>query len=203
MSTIRPTTDPQDADAAPAQARRRLQPGYGRSPAEVERILRERAAALAKPLPEPQSPTALLDLLVLSLAGARYGIETAYVLEVIPFRKLTAVPCTPPCVLGVVNYRGRILPVLDLHRLLELPGQDGIEGGHVVAVQAMRMTFGIFADAAAGTVRVAAQEASPSPATLTGEHSAIIRGVTKEMIAVLDLEALARDPRITVNEEVG
>jgi len=65
------------------------------------------------------------------------------------------------------------------------------------------MTFGIFTDAVPGTVRVGAHEVASPPVTLTGDRQAFIRGVTGEMVAVLDLEALARDPRIVVNEEVG
>src|SRR3990172_12567895 len=118
-----------------------------RSPEEVKRILRERAEALAKPVEEARTPTEPLELLVFSLAGERYGIETAQVLEVVPLRGLTPVPCTPPFVLGVVNHRGRIRPVLDLRRLFELATPGVPEGGRVVAVEAGGMTFGIFADA--------------------------------------------------------
>lgn len=172
-------------------------------PEEVRRILRERARALARPLEEAAAPTEVLELLVFSLAGERYGIETAYVQEVFPLRDLTPVPCTLSFVLGVANYRGRILPVLDFRRLFELVAEGITEGSRVVTVEAGGMTFGIFTDAVPGTVRVGAHEVASPPVTLTGDRQAFIRGVTGEMVAVLDLEALARDPRIVVNEEVG
>lgn len=203
MNATQREIDWEDVHVRLEATRRRFETGEDRSPGEVERILRDRAAALARPLPETRSPAELLDLLVVSIAQERYGIETAYVLEVIPFRGFTPVPCTPRFVLGVVNHRGRILPVLDIRRLLDLPGQNGTEGGRVVAVQVAAMTFGIFADGVAGTVPVALQDVLPPPVTLTGGRHAIVRGVTKEMVAVLDLEALGRDPRIIVNEEVG
>jgi purine-binding chemotaxis protein CheW len=177
--------------------------GVERPPEEVKRILKERAQALARPLEAAPNPTEVLELLVFALGGERYGIETAHVLEVVPLRELTPVPSTPPFVLGVVNHRGRILPVLDLRRLLDLAGQEVTEGSRVVAVRAGGMTFGIFADAVTGVVRVRTHEAASPPGTLTGNRPAFIRGVTGEMVAVLDLEALARDPRIAVNEEIG
>jgi len=183
------------------QTRRTLEAGGSLPSEEVKRILRDRAQALAKPLAEARTPAEVLDLLVFSLAGERYGIETTYVLEVIPLRELTPVPCTPPVILGVVNHRGHILPVLDLRRLFELPGQGVTEGGQVVAVEAGGMTFGVFTDSVAGTIRVAADKIALPPVTLTGDRHAFIRGVTGEMIAVLDFEALARDPRIVVNQE--
>lgn len=175
-----------------------------RPPEEVRRILRERALALAKPLAEVRTPAEVLGLLVFSLAGERYGIEMSHVLEVIPLRELTPMPCTPPFVLGVVNHRGRILPVLDFRRLLDLADRGIAEGSRVVAVEAGGMTYGIFADAVAGTIQVAADEIAHSSAiTPTGGRQAFIRGVTGEMIAVLDLEVLGRDQRIVVNEEIG
>lgn len=173
------------------------------SPEGVTRILRERAQALARPLEEAPRATDVLELLAFSLAGDRFGIETAHVLEVIPLRELTAVPCTPPVVLGVVNHRGQIRPVLDFRRLFELAGPGVAEGSRVVMVESGGMTFGIYADAVAGTVRVGAHEVAPPPATAAGDRNACVRGVTGGMIAVLDLEALARDPRIAVSEEVG
>ncbi len=193
----------QETYARLEQTRQSLETGGNLPPEEVKRILRERAEALAKPREEARAPADLLELLVFSLAGERYGIETTHVLEVFPLRELTPVPCTPSFVLGVVNHRGRILPVLDLRRLFELAGREISEGGRVVAVEAGGMAFGIFADAVAGTIRLGADEVAPPPVTLTGDRQAFIRGVTGEMVVVLDLEALARDPRITVNEEVG
>ncbi len=185
------------------EARRTLDAGGNLPPEEVKRILSERAKALAKPLEEAPTPGERLELLVFSLAGERYGIEMARVMEVLPLRDLVPVPRTPSFVLGVVNHRGRILPVLDLRRLFDLAGQEVAEGSRVVAVEAGGMTFGVFAEAVIGTVAVGAHEVAPPPVILTGDRQALLRGVTGEMVAMLDLEALARDPRITVNAEVG
>lgn len=203
MNEARPAVNWQAAYSRLEQTRQALEAGGSPLPEEVKRILRERAQALAKPLAEIRTPAEVLDVLVVSLAGERYGIETAYILEVISLRELTPVPCTPPVVLGLVNHRGRILPVLDLRRLFDLPGQGVTEGSRVAAVEVGGMTFGIFADAVAGTIRVAAHEIAHPSVTVTGDRQAFIRGVTGEMVAVLDLETLARDPRIVVNEEVG
>ncbi len=173
-----------------------------RSPEEIKRILRERAKALAKPLEEPAPRGEVLELLAFSLAGERYALEAASVLEVVLLRDLTPVPCTPPSILGVVNHRGRILPVIDFRRLLDLTGQEVGEKRWVVMVEAERMTFGIGAEAVTGTIRIQASDLAPPPMSLPHDRQALIRGVTAEMVAVLDLEALAHDPRIMVNEEV-
>jgi purine-binding chemotaxis protein CheW len=181
------------------QIRQALEAGGERSPETVKQILEDRAQALARPLDSAPTATAALDLLVFSLAGERYGIETEHVLETMSLRELTPVPCTPPLILGVMNHRGRILPILDLRRLLELQGQGVPPGGRVVAVEAGGMTFGILAEALVGTTHVAAHDVAPPPVSLTGDRQALCKGVTGTMVAVLDVEALAQDPRIMVN----
>jgi purine-binding chemotaxis protein CheW len=168
-----------------------------------ERILRARAEALARPVTPVAVFTDELEINVLSFGDERYGIPTSHVLEVLALRDLTPVPCTPPFVLGILNYRGRILTVLDLRPLFELPGDGSTSGHRVVAVSAAGITFGIFAETASAPITLDAAELAPPPMTLPVDRQALIRGVTREMVSVLDLEALARDPRIQVNDEWG
>lgn len=173
-----------------------------RSRADVERILRERAEALAEPVASA-APKARVELLVLSFGAERYAIETVHVIEVMALRDLTPVPCTPAFVLGVLNYRGRLLTVLDVRRFFDLPGTGQPPGSRIVAVEAGGITFGLFAEGVAGPVTVGADEMALPPVGARPDRRVLVRGVTEEMAAVLDLEGFARDPRITVSEEVG
>ena len=182
------------------RARQTLEAGGNLSAEDVGRILRERARALARPLAESKTPAEVLDVLVFSLAGERYGVEASYVLEVLPLRELTSLPCVPPVFAGVMNYRGRILPVLDIRRLFGLSGQGTTEGNRVVVIEANSMALGILTESVAGIVRIDAQEITPPPVTLAGDRQAFLRGVTGEMLAVIDLPTLIRDPRVVVNE---
>lgn len=184
------------------QTRRALEAGGSLPLEEVKRILRDRAQALAKPLTEIRTPAELLDLLVFSLAGERYGIEMSHVLEVIPLRELTPMPCTPPFVLGVVNHRGRILPVLDFRRLLDLAEQGTAEGSRVVTVDIGGMSFGIFADAVSGVERIGAHEVAPPLTAIAGDRQAFLLGVTGEMVAVLDMDKIVSNKKIVVHEQV-
>ena len=108
--------------------------------------------------------------------------------------------CVPPVFAGVMNYRGRILPVLDIRRLFGLSGQGTTEGNRVVVIEANSMALGILTESVAGIVRIDAQEITPPPVTLAGDRQAFLRGVTGEMLAVIDLPTLIRDPRVVVNE---
>ena len=170
---------------------------------EVQRILKKRAEALARPLQKRQMLAEPLEILVFSLAGERYAVDTAHVEDVVPLPEITPLPCTPSFVLGVVNHRGRILPVLDFRRLFDLSGEGIPEGARLVAAEAGGMRFALFADTVAGIVRVDMRELTPPPVTFTDDRKAWLLGVTREMVAVLDLEAIVRASRIVVNEEVN
>jgi len=180
--------------------RRALDAGNARSPEATAVILARRAATLAAPRPEAAAPSDVVELLVLEVARGRYGVETQHVREVLALDGLTRVPAAPGFVLGIVNHRGRILPVLDLGSLFGLTREGGGERPRVVAVEAGGMTFGLMADSVVGVTRVGAGELR-SPPTPPGEGEPFVRSVTGDLVAVLALDALAR--RIVVDDEGG
>jgi purine-binding chemotaxis protein CheW len=181
------------------QARRDLEEGAVLTADAAQRLLESRAADLAQPRQEAAAPVDTLDLLVFSRGEEAYALDAAHVVEVFPLDGLTPVPFVPPSVLGVVNHRGRILPVIDLGDLLGATSPEG-EPALVLAVEAGAAAFGIGADTVSGVTTVAADEVVPA-ARLAEQPDRVVRGVTEAMAAVLDLEALARDPRIEVNDE--
>lgn len=195
--------DWQEAHARLERARKAMQTGGELSPEEVARILRSRTRALAAPLKDTTPSTKMLQLLVFTLSGERFGIETAHVLEAISLRELIPVPCTPTFVVGVTHYRGRILTVLDLRPLLNLPEKNRADCRTVISAEAGGMTFGVVADTVTETLAIPAHTVAPPPEALTGFRRAVTRGVTEELITVLDLGALAQTQEIVVNENVG
>ncbi|SIT21293.1 chemotaxis protein CheW, partial [Insolitispirillum peregrinum] len=63
----------------------------------------------------------MLSVLSLTLAGGLFAIETAQVLEVLDDTPLVVVPNSRPFVRGLLNMRGKVVPVVDLQRLLGMP----------------------------------------------------------------------------------
>lgn len=129
-------------------------------------------------------------------------METRYVQEVYPLKNLTPLPCVPAFVLGVVNVRGRILPVFDLKRLLALPGTGLIDLHRIIFVRSEAIEIGILADLVIGTRSISENSLQSSLPTLTGIHSAYLKGVTSDHLVVLDLERVLADPRLIVHDEV-
>lgn len=182
-----------------ARARRALEAPDVRSTEEAARVLAQRARALALPKATPVAPAERLELLVFTVCGERYGAPSASVLDVLRLRGVTRVPGTPAAVAGVVTHRGRILTVLDLCTLLELPGGAGAPHERIVAVEAGGTSYGLLAQSVEGFAQVGADLTPPAPDDV--HRFGFVRGATADMVAVLDLEALLRDPRVIVDEE--
>ena len=171
------------------------------SDSDASHILRARAQALARPLAHAPA-AATLQVLEFRLAQERYAIETAHVREVFPLQDLTPLPCTPPFVLGIVNVRGRILPVLDIKKFFDLPEQGLTDLHRIVLVEGQGLELGVLADAVTGVHSLPADSVQDSLPTLTGIRSDYLKGVTAEGLVVLDVVRLLADPRIIVHEEV-
>jgi purine-binding chemotaxis protein CheW len=164
--------------------------------------LRERARLLARPAAHLPAAQTMLEVLEFRLARERYAVETRYVREVVALKNLTPLPGTPPFVLGIVNVRGQILPVLDLKKLFDLAEQGLTDLHCIILVRGHGLEFGLLADVIVGVLSIPQASLQPSLPTLTGIRAEYLKGVTAERLVVLDLERILADPKIIVHEEV-
>jgi len=192
--------DWQEAYARLERVRRALEAGAEPGPEEAAAIMRQRAQALARPTEVAEALAETQDALVFCRGEESYAVEMAHVADAAALRELTPVPGLPPFILGVVNHRGRIVAILDLRTLLVPSDAKPAPRGFVVMAEAGGKSFGILADSIKGATALAVDDLGPAPA---GLGPGLVRGVTADMIAVVDLEAVARDPRIVVDERAG
>ena len=168
---------------------------------EKKKILKARAGALSR---EPEAKEGIgesLEVVEFLLAQERYGIESSYVREVYPLKDLTPLPRTPPFVLGIINIRGRILSVIDIKKLFDLPERGLTDLNKVIIVRHGMMEMGILADAVIGVASILLSDIQPSLPTLTGVRQRYSKGVTKGPMVILDGAKLLTDPALVVNEE--
>jgi purine-binding chemotaxis protein CheW len=136
------------------------------------------------------------------LAQERYALEQRHVREVCPFDSLTPLPCVPPHVMGIVNLRGQILPVLNLKKFFDLP-EAGITDLHMIIVlRSGDVEIGLLADVVLGISVIDDAVLQPTLPTLTGIRSQYLKGVGPGQTIVLDARKILEDPRLVVDEEV-
>ncbi len=168
---------------------------------KIKAILEQRARALAKAAQVEAGET--MQLVVFCLGRETFGISTDQVREVQPLRQVTPVPCTPEFVVGVINIRGSIYSVIDIRSFLGVPRQDVTERTKVILVNAAGLQVGILADDVSGATNIPLSDVRPALASQSAAKEEYIQGVTRDMMIVLNLEALLHDERVIVREEVG
>jgi purine-binding chemotaxis protein CheW len=172
-----------------------------RDPEQVRRILEVRARAAARP-PAASAGAPGREVLGFSRAAETYGIETRHVREVCKLQDLTAVPCTPSFVAGVMNLRGRIVAILDLRRFFELPALGLTELNRVIVLTGDDSELGLLADSIDAVRGVTLSDLHGGLPTLTGIRDRFLKGITGEMLAVLDGARLLADASLKVNDQV-
>jgi purine-binding chemotaxis protein CheW len=163
--------------------------------------MRARAQSLAEPVRAPVMNGPVLELLEFRLAQERYAMETRHVDQVVPLRDITPLPGTSAFLLGIVNVRGRILPVIDIRRFFDLP-QVGLTDLHrIIMVRGDELEFGVLADAITGLRAVPVADLQVSLPTLEGIRNDYLKGVIADRVVVLDFDRILADPRIIINQE--
>jgi len=168
--------------------------------ARIERILEERARALARaPAAEREAAGHEDELVVLALGAERYGVDILQVQTIQALTGLAYVPGLPAFWAGLVNLRGRLYPVLNLRRYLALAGQPA-GGGQVVLVSAAGLSVALWVDDVLEIRRVAPDQigAPLADAATAAQRGPGVRGITPDLLVVLDLDVLLGDPRLVI-----
>lgn len=174
-------------------AREVLEPRWEADPERSRRILEERARELARPV-SPPSWGASVQLVSFALGKESYALETSYVQAVFRLRQLSPVPGGTQHIYGVTAWRGELLTILDLRRLLGLPASGLNDLSHVIVLGATRAEFGVLADAVAELVTLPLSSIR-TPVEGVGVRREYIRGITEDATILLDAAKLIQHHR--------
>jgi purine-binding chemotaxis protein CheW len=133
------------------------------------------------------------QIVVFALGKERYGLEISTVYEIIRQQPITAVPQAPASVEGVINLRGRIIPVVDLRDRFGLPPSEASSASRVVVCDANGLRVGLIVDGVSEVLMIPADAVEPTPEIAVGGDTEYVRGVAKlgeQMIILLDLDFL-------------
>ncbi len=139
------------------------------------------------------------QLVVFQLGGELYGVEISRVHEIIRLQTVTRVPRAPAFVEGVINLRGKVIPVVDLRRRFGLPTAEHTRASRIVVVEIGDQVVGIIVDGVSEVLRVGESTVEPPSPVVAGIDSEYIHGIAKlpdRLVILLDLDrVLARDER--------
>lgn len=162
-------------------------------------ILEQRARALAQPADDVE-PSEAMSVAIVVIAGERYALPTDCIEEVQPASPATPVPRTAGFWVGLANVRGDLQPVLDLRTYLGLTAISEGTGVHVL-VSAAGVTLALLVDGVEEIHDVPVSDIRPAPEGMPQTVARGIRGVTADLVSVVDLESMLSDPRLVVDEQ--
>ncbi len=133
------------------------------------------------------------QLVIFGLDGERLALPMAAVREIVRTLPLGPVPRAPDCLLGLANLRGRVLPVLDLRRLLGAPAREPDEAARILVIEHGGSRMGLLVDRVLRVVATGAEAVAGGARAGGLLGSAALAGVVRaggELVQVLDLDAL-------------
>ncbi len=133
----------------------------------------------------------VLQLVTFRLGKEEFSLDILQVQEIIRHMELTRVPKTPDFVEGVINLRGKVIPVLDLRRRFGLGTDERTNDTRIIVVEVDNKTVGLKVDAVSEVLRLPADRVEAPPEIVTGVESEYIKGVGKldgRLLILLDVE---------------
>lgn len=136
-------------------------------------------------------------LLTFSLAEEEYGVSILKVKEIIGMMDITPVPKTPDFIKGVINLRGKIIPVMDLRTKFGIPSQEYDERTCIIVVEidlkGIQRLLGVVVDMVSEVVTVTQSQIEPPPEYGTTTDYNFILGIGKikeKVVIILDIDAI-------------
>jgi purine-binding chemotaxis protein CheW len=142
-----------------------------------------------------QDAVPVLQQLTFDLAGEEYGVEILAVREIRGWSRVTRIPQTPAYLLGVLNLRGAIVPIMDLRLRFGLERESYGDGTVVIIVALGERLFGIVVDAVSDVIDIDPASVKPVPDMGAVVDTRYLKGLAthvERMVMLLDVEKLMR-----------
>ncbi|OOM74129.1 chemotaxis protein CheW [Clostridium puniceum] len=119
--------------------------------------------------------------LIFSIGKQSYGIDIKYVIEIIGIEPITKVPELPNYVKGVINLRGKIIPVMDIRLKFKKEAKEYDDKTCIIVVEISNISIGLIIDRVLDVVNIEEKNISPQPKTISNKDNAnkYIKGIGK------------------------
>lgn len=141
--------------------------------------------------------------LTFSLGKESYGIEVRHVIEIIGIQSITEVPEMPEYVKGIINLRGKIIPVMDVRLRFKKEPKEYNDRTCIVVIEIKDISIGLIVDSVSEVITIPEEDVVDPPAMNKGLNNRYIKKIGKvknEVKLLLDCERLLSDDEL---EDIG
>ena len=154
----------------------------------LEQVRRAREERLT-----PGTESVHLQYLTVRLRDELYALRVEYLVEILPAPRITRVPSVPKHILGVMNFRGDVLSVIDLKRFFSLHQSEPASARNVVVVKHGELRTGLLVDGVGDLVPLSPEDLTEEPLVAGRAQRAIFEGVARfkgGLVSLINLEGL-------------
>lgn len=137
-----------------------------------------------------------LQAVVFMLNKAYYGVPILQVQEIVKMTEITKLPNTPEFVQGIVNLRGKIIPIIDMRRRFGLPDEEISEDWKILILKEEDVLFGVMVDQISEVEKIPASLIEKPPKLVAGVNGKFINGIAKtpnRLLILLDIGRILSD----------
>ncbi len=135
----------------------------------------------------------LLQLVTFKVADEEFGLDILKVQEIIRIMEITRVPRAPAFVDGVINLRGKVIPIIDLRQRFGMERREHDQQTRIIVIELDRLIVGFVVDSVSEVLRIPASTVETPPSIVAGVDAEYISGVGKledRLLILLDLDKL-------------
>jgi purine-binding chemotaxis protein CheW len=140
------------------------------------------------------------------IGNETYGVRIGAVREIVRVPEITIVPNAPEAIEGVINLRGKIIPVMDLRKRFGSPAIEPDKKNRILVVELEGKLLGLIVSSASEVLKIPPSEIESPGSVFAEGESSYVTGVGKlkgRLIILLDIARLLRQPEFKKLEEVA
>ena len=144
--------------------------------------------------------------LTFALGKEEYGLEILKVREIIGFMEITTVPQTPDYMKGVINLRGKVIPVIDLRLKFSMPEVEYTQETCIIVVDVDSVQAGIIVDSVSEVMDIKRDEIEETPNIGQGIDTNFINGLSEKngkIIILLNIEKVLSFEELEMVEQLA
>ncbi len=137
----------------------------------------------------------MLQLVSFRVGGEEFALDILRVLEILRLQELTRVPSSPDCMDGVMNLRGKIIPVITLRKRFGLDRIAPNEQTRIVVIEAKGTVLGVIVDSVSEVLSIPADSVEPPPrlGTVDQQYVSGVGKIDDRLLILLDVDRLMED----------
>lgn len=165
------------------------------------------STAAIVPFKKGETQHELIQLVSFNLGPEEYAVEVLKVREIIRMTSITHVPNTPPSIEGIINLRGKVIPIISLRNRFNMAGAEDDQHTRIIVMDVEGRLMGFIVDGVSEVIRISSGEIQTPPSMVSGGvDQDFICGVIKhadQLLLMLQLDHMFSNEEQSSFADIG